>query len=287
MGDPGSGAEDQASRRGRRLAELRAEQARGEAVDEALLERLRANQRAWNAGADGERQVAQTLTHLQRYGWVALHDVHWPGRPRANIDHIAVGPGGIVVVDAKNWTGQVTVRDGVLRQNGYRRDEQTDGVAAATGAIAALLEPSHRTATRGMVCLTAQEQEPVALPSGVVVVGRSWLPEALASLPPRLSPYEVADIARYLADRLDTAGHGTGGSVAQQRGPAGADRPRSTPAKARTKARAATAGGPERAHSRGRRAVSALLRAAFTCAAAMAAFQIAVHLLASVSAGQP
>ncbi|WP_407923750.1 nuclease-related domain-containing protein [Arthrobacter cheniae] len=34
------------------------------------------------------------MRQLELQGWRMLHDVHWPGRPKANIDHIAVGPGG-------------------------------------------------------------------------------------------------------------------------------------------------------------------------------------------------
>ena len=78
-------------------------------------------------------------------GWQVLHDLHWPGRPFANIDHIVVGPGGVFVIDSKNWLGRIDVRDGVLRQNGYRRTEACDGAAQAAAAVAALLQPQHRS----------------------------------------------------------------------------------------------------------------------------------------------
>ena len=54
--------------------------------------------------------------------WTALHDVRWPGRRFANIDHIVIGPGGIFVVDSKNWSGNLTFSGGVLRQNGRSRE---------------------------------------------------------------------------------------------------------------------------------------------------------------------
>lgn len=204
MGDPGAGAEDQASRRSRRMERLRNEEARGEDVDGAMLQRALADQRAWSAGAEGERQVAEVLARMQRYGWTAIHDVRWPGRPQANIDHIAIGPGGVVVIDAKNWSGAVVVRDGVLRQNGYQRERQLEGVAQAAAAVTALLSPEHRTATRAVLCLTSQEQQPQAAAlTGVDVVGRWQLPELLLDLPPRLSVYEAADIARFLTRELD------------------------------------------------------------------------------------
>src|SRR5215217_1259750 len=92
----GSGAEEQMARHARRADRLERELAAArdtEAAVAAALERARREERAWAAGAEGERLVAGSLDVLRRYGWTFLHDVHWPGRPFANIDHIAVGPG--------------------------------------------------------------------------------------------------------------------------------------------------------------------------------------------------
>ena len=202
----GHGAEEQATRRGRRLEKVRREAAAGlltQSEVEAQLARAQRDQRAWAQGAEGERRVAETLQTLERYGWTALHDVHWPGRPKANIDHIAIGPGGVVVIDAKNWSGEVTIRDGVLRQNGYRRDDQVTGARTATSAVMALLAPAHRAAVVGMICLAAQDQE-VTRVGGIAVVGRLQLAPTLAGTTPRLSPYDVADIGRFLQAELGT-----------------------------------------------------------------------------------
>jgi hypothetical protein len=203
--EAGFGAEEQASRRGRRIERLRREHDASDSTTsavEAALERAQREQRNWSAGAEGERLVAQTLEILSRYGWTSLHDVHWPGRPLANIDHIAIGPGGVVVIDAKNWTGEVTYREGVLRQNGYRRDGELDGVAAATAAVTALLAPVHRSAVLGAICLASHDQPPVRTVPGVRVVGRMQLTEYLVGMPPRLSPFDVADIGRFLFGAL-------------------------------------------------------------------------------------
>lgn len=201
----GYGAEDQASRRARRAAERRrdlaANEAAGSAV-EAELERLQRQQRNWSQGAEGERQVASALEPLAQFGWLAAHDVHWPGRPQANIDHIAVGPGGVVVIDAKNWTGAVTVENGALRQNGYAREREAEGAAQAAAAVTALLAPQHRGAVRAVICLAGQEQDPVLVTSGVTVIGRHQLAAWLATLPVRLTPYDVADLGRHLQRAL-------------------------------------------------------------------------------------
>ena len=170
--------------------------------------------------------VATTLATLAPYGWTALHDVHWPGRPQANIDHIAIGPGGVVVVDAKNWTGHITLEGGTLRQNGYRRDREVEGAAAAAAAVTALLQPEHRSSVRAAICLAGQDQESALCGPGVVVVGRLQLPSLLMSHAPQLSPYDVADVGRYLGQVLggpsspyqaSTAGSTTTGPASRSR----------------------------------------------------------------------
>jgi len=61
---------------------------------------------AWRRGAAGERRTARLLDPLERHGWVVLHDLAVPGS-RANIDHLALGPGGIFVVDSKQYRGRL------------------------------------------------------------------------------------------------------------------------------------------------------------------------------------
>lgn len=63
---------------------------------------------AWKVGAVGERRVAEVLGETT--GVRVMHDRLVP-KSRANIDHLAIGPAGVFVIDAKNYTGQVEVRD--------------------------------------------------------------------------------------------------------------------------------------------------------------------------------
>ncbi|MCC2314201.1 nuclease-related domain-containing protein [Cellulomonas xiejunii] len=227
----GRGAEEQATRRARRMAQLRADAERGAAVDEAAFERLRRNQQAWSAGAEGERRVAESLASLERFGWTMLHDVRWPGRRVANVDHIAIGPGGVFVVDAKNWSGDVRVTSQAVRQNGYGRASSLEGVKQVTAAVTAILAPQHRSAVRGVMCLAGQQDQPVRTVDGVVVCGRWQLPEHLLAAPQRLTVLDVADIARYLTRELDqgesaTRVRGTRApSIQPAAGPARARRP--------------------------------------------------------------
>lgn len=61
----------------------------------------------WQRGAEGESAVAEALDPLERQGWRILHDLVDP--EGGNIDHLAIGPPGIAVVDAKNWAAAVTI----------------------------------------------------------------------------------------------------------------------------------------------------------------------------------
>jgi hypothetical protein len=152
---------------------------------------------AWRRGLDGERRTGEALALLESRGWVVLHDLHWPGRPFANIDHIAVGPSGVFVIDSKNWTGDVLVRDGVLRQNGSRRSDACEGAAAASAAVAAFLEPQHRSLVTAVLCLVDQPT-PAHQPAQAHIVGLADLVESLTSGPQRLGSTDVGRIGDYL-----------------------------------------------------------------------------------------
>ena len=100
-------------------------------------ERLLRAAELYERGADGEEATARALDALPKDQWTVFHDVRWPGRKFANVDHVVVGPGGVFVIDSKNWSGRVEVRDTVLRQNGYQRE--TTVASAAEAAIAVSL----------------------------------------------------------------------------------------------------------------------------------------------------
>jgi hypothetical protein len=61
---------------------------------------------AWRRGAAGERRTARLLSPLERRGWAVLHDLAVP-RSRANLDHLVIGPGGVFVIDSKQYRGRL------------------------------------------------------------------------------------------------------------------------------------------------------------------------------------
>ena len=103
-------------------------------------ERLNKRADMFEQGAEGEAATAEVLATLPP-GWTSLHDVRWPGRRLANVDHVLIGPGGVFVIDSKNWTGRITVEGGHLRQNGYSREKAVAGAADAALAVAELISP--------------------------------------------------------------------------------------------------------------------------------------------------
>jgi hypothetical protein len=64
---------------------------------------------AWARGAEGEARVAASLAKRVQAGVVLTHDRAIPGT-RANIDHIAVAPSGVWVIDTKRYVGEVATR---------------------------------------------------------------------------------------------------------------------------------------------------------------------------------
>lgn len=64
---------------------------------------------AWATGARGERTVASRLASVESKGVLTVHDRRIPGST-ANIDHVAVGPSGVFVIDSKVRKGSVTTR---------------------------------------------------------------------------------------------------------------------------------------------------------------------------------
>lgn len=183
----GDGAAEQARLAAERVAKLRSQ-----------LDQAERAERAWAAGAEGEARVARILDELELQGWRALHDVRWPGRPRANLDHLLVGPGGVIVIDAKNWSGNVQLYNGMLKQNGYLREREVSGVVEQCAAVAALLEPQHRRLAQGWLCMVQQPTMRGIAASGARIEGLDTLRDAVGSLPAVLDPSAVEIIYDYL-----------------------------------------------------------------------------------------
>jgi len=104
--------------------------------------RFRASQptRAWRDGARGERATARRLRRLERHGYVVLHDLQVPGS-RANIDHLAIGPAGVFVIDSKYYRSALQLGgDGMLWYGGYPLTQQLATAVWASVRVAEALQ---------------------------------------------------------------------------------------------------------------------------------------------------
>lgn len=176
-------------------------------------ERLQRSAEAWEQGARGERLTGERLDQLRTAGWTLFHDVRWPGRARANIDHVAVGPQGVFVIDTKNWSGKIHIVSDVLYAGGWRREREVAAAAEAGLAVTQLLGGAAATP---VLCFVGAE------PLGgwardVMVSSLEELPARLLSQPPVLTPDAVRRIARVLDSRLVSASKSARSSSASLR----------------------------------------------------------------------
>ena len=159
---------------------------------------------AYERGALGEERTARALAALPEQDWRVFHDVHWPGRRYANVDHVVVGPGGVFVIDSKAWTGDVAVVDGVLRQNGHRRERHVLGAVDAAMAVAGLVPGLEPTAVKPVLCF--DREEPVfGWSHEVMVCSTRNVATLLASRPAVLDGATLRATAESLAQSLKAA----------------------------------------------------------------------------------
>ena len=171
----------------------------------AGADRLERSAEMWGRGQAGEQAVGAQLEALRPCGFDVLHVVRWPGRRRANIDHVAIGPPGILVVDAKNWSGTVTVHHGTLRQNGYKRDREVAAVIKAGQDVGALLQLPWALHIIPVIALADSGIGDVRPCRGVTVLDHSDLVRWAIGLPAHLSPGDVLGIAAQLRSGLPSA----------------------------------------------------------------------------------
>lgn len=168
----------------------------------------------WERGANGEVAVAAALAELEASGWTVLHDLAWPGRKYANIDHVAIGNGRVFVIDAKNWTGDVGTTGGVLRQNGHSRAKEVAAVSEAASSVSGLIPGFPAGSVRPVLCLVRDDWFSERF-GDVVVCSSHNLVAQLRGQPAASEPLSQGQIAD-LSEALRA--HGTAERQARPRG---------------------------------------------------------------------
>ena len=162
--------------------------------------------RAWRVGAVGEEKTAAALERLGD-SWVVLHDRRIPGS-RANIDHIAIGPPGVFVIESKDYSGQVSLGGNEIRVNG-RRVGWVDQVRRQADAVLAVLpagEEASPTPVTPIICVHRASLPWIrSSAGGVRVVSGSGLEKRLREAPAVLDDDRIREIAAELDRRLRPA----------------------------------------------------------------------------------
>jgi hypothetical protein len=161
----------------------------------------------WGMGAAGERRTEKALRPLLRTGWLFLHDLERPGG--GNIDHLALGPGGVFVLDTKVWSGVVTVdntgatvspRDDPSASwtaSGQQRTLPT--AAAAVGRALAAATGQALPSPHAIVVLWSPFPQRVAVSGKVTYVAGEHLADWLTGQPRQLRDDRIAGLHRACA----------------------------------------------------------------------------------------
>lgn len=140
----------------------------------------------WDRGATGEEHVGGVIDRLAASGWRAIHDV---SLGRGNVDHVLVGPAGLLTVETKSHGGRIAAR-GIDRRMLSQSYAEAKLIERITG----------REVSPLLVFSRAYLTPAVSRQRGVVVLPARMLAGHLARRPAVLAPEEVETLhARLLA----------------------------------------------------------------------------------------
>jgi hypothetical protein len=166
--------------------------------------------RVWATGARGETAVGSLLDReALEHGYGLLHDRRIRGT-RANIDHILVTSRGVYVIDAKNYTGMVTIeRSGgwlsaetaTLRVGKRDCSSLVDSVLHQVELVSDVLSGGELSVpVEGVLAFHSAEWPWIGKPQkicGVHINGKGIAP--VVSRPGPLTADQIAAITRYLS----------------------------------------------------------------------------------------
>jgi hypothetical protein len=152
------------------------------------------DERAWRIGADGEEEVGRRLAKLSAE-WRVLHAVP-VGAKDSDIDHVVVGPPGVLTLNTKNHSGKsVWVAERSFMVSGQKTDYLRNSVFEGNRATALLSKAcGFDVPVEPVIVVMAEKLTIKAQPQGVHVVARKSLVKWLKSRPPALTPEGVAEI---------------------------------------------------------------------------------------------
>jgi hypothetical protein len=202
----------------------------GESTNDAARRRREHAERLTGGGALSRRSgagraTARALASLPA-SWTVFHDVVWPGRRGARIDHVVVGGSGIFVIDSQVWQGPVSVREDVLHEDGRPRE---GAVASAAEAALQIGQLSKRLAITHAVICFATDEDVTGRSRDVLLCSPATLVDVLTSRTTLLSAGQVRQVAQELDGQLRAAAAALGPVIPLPRGPVDPPRSRARP----------------------------------------------------------
>ncbi|HEX8095232.1 nuclease-related domain-containing protein [Jatrophihabitans sp.] len=212
-------------------AREKAEALRKQAAEARLkADRMESSAGRWEAGVLGEERVAAALAPLEGEHCRVLHDrLLYPRQSRINLDHVVVSVAGNYLIDAKNWSGMVTVEDGSLRQRIPSGGHSLlDGKLDNVRRMAAQMETSISSVIEPVVCLAGEHSAEFGEPRtvrGVYVVPVGQLAQWLLARPRKPGGVDLAGESARMATCFPSATDPAFVSIAPMLGRTGSSRP--------------------------------------------------------------
>jgi hypothetical protein len=152
-------------------------------------------------GAEGEEATGRELKRLRRQGWQFVHHVPFAS---GDADHVAIGPGGVVVIESKSRKAEL----GWLRGTGQLRGWALQAESRALLTHHLIMQVSGlRVETRPLVALWRDGSDPVDESiRNVDLIDGSSLSDRLHRLPRRLDTDQVTQITialRWAASEME------------------------------------------------------------------------------------
>jgi len=159
------------------------------------------------AGATGEKALAEAFAPLTAEDWHPLYDRASPNG--GNIDLLAVGPAGVAVIDAKAWTGTVTIDGTRLLLDGHSRAKDLTGVHRQVAEVEAAMRDAQLVVpVRGFLALAGEQDRNRRSETvdGIRVLGVDQLVEKFSRFEQRLTTVEVETALRDISLTFPPAG---------------------------------------------------------------------------------
>lgn len=142
----------------------------------------------WRWGQFGEQETADALKALDG-NWRVIHDIP---RERGNWDHVVVGPGGVFLLETKDYRAPALVKDDKLWLGRFVLNGGTLRFSAKS--LSAALQNSTSPWVQPVVVIWGEFSQGLHEENGVVYLSGSRLAGWLGEQPPKLSGSRVEEL---------------------------------------------------------------------------------------------